>query len=277
MASSVDAVLFVVGYNHSDEGEFVSAEQMEGEMAEMGGDRIHSLGLHAEEIKLVKEVGPVNTNSAAVLIGGNMIMIDEWKDSVSAILMAYYPGMEGGTAIARILFGDVNPSGKLPFVIPHKESDLPQVEWDSTSQWYDYYHGYAKLEKEGVEPSVPYGFGLSYTTFQVENASFGVSDGKVMAKCSVTNTGAVSGDEVIQLYIGFKNSRIDRPVKLLRGFTRVSLKPGEKKEVNISCSLDKLRWYNPETSSWELESMQYEAYIGTSSANADLLSGTFSI
>jgi beta-glucosidase len=277
VASSVDAVLFVVGYNHSDEGEFVSAEQMEGEMAGMGGDRIHSLGLHAEEIKLVKEVGPVNTNSAAVLIGGNMIMIDEWKDSVSAILMAYYPGMEGGTAIARILFGDVNPSGKLPFVIPHKESDLPQVEWDSTSQWYDYYHGYAKLEKEGVEPSVPYGFGLSYTTFQVENASFGVSDGKVMAKCSVTNTGAVSGDEVIQLYIGFKNSRVDRPVKLLRGFTRVSLKPGEKKEVNISCSLDKLRWYNPETSSWELESMQYEAYIGTSSANADLLSGTFSI
>ncbi len=277
VASSVDAVLFVVGYNHSDEGEFVSAEQMEGDMAGVGGDRIHSLGLHEAEIKLINEVGPVNNNSVAVLIGGNMIMIDEWKDSVSAILMAYYPGMEGGTAIARILFGDVNPSGKLPFVIPHKESDLPQVEWDSTSQWYEYYHGYAKLEKEGIEPSVPYGFGLSYTSFKVENASFGVSDGKVTAKCSVANTGAVSGDEVIQLYIGFKNSKVDRPIKLLRGFSRVSLNPGEKKEVSISCCLDKLRWYNPEANGWELESMQYEAYIGTSSANADLLSGTISI
>ncbi|NLV35365.1 MAG: glycosyl hydrolase [Clostridiaceae bacterium] len=277
VASSVDAVLFVVGYNHSDEGEFVSAEQMEGDMAGVGGDRIHSLGLHEAEIKLINEVGPVNNNSVAVLIGGNMIMIDEWKDSVSAILMAYYPGMEGGTAIARILFGDVNPSGKLPFVIPHKESDLPQVEWDSTSQWYEYYHGYAKLEKEGIEPSVPYGFGLSYTSFKVENASFGVSDRKVTAKCSVANTGAVSGDEVIQLYIGFKNSKVDRPIKLLRGFSRVSLNPGEKKEVSISCCLDKLRWYNPEANGWELESMQYEAYIGTSSANADLLSGTISI
>ncbi len=277
VARSADAVIFVVGYNHSDEGEYVSEQQMEGDMSGVGGDRVKSLGLHEEEIKLVKEVGQVNSKSVAVLIGGNMIMIDEWKDSVGAILMAYYPGMEGGTAIAKILFGDVNPSGKLPFVIPHKESDLPQVNWDTDSQWYEYYHGYARLEKNRVEPSVPYGFGLSYTTFKVENANFRTENGRVVASCDVSNTGSVAGDEVIQLYIGFKNSKIDRPVKLLRGFARVHLEPNEKKNVTITCSLDKCRWYNPDTNQWELEHMEYETYIGTSSSNRDLIMGTFSV
>lgn len=274
VARSADAVVFVVGYDHADEGEYVSGDQMNAAL-EMGGDRVQSLGLHADEINLIKEIGPVNKRSAAILIGGNMIMIDEWKDSVSAIIMAYYPGMEGGTALARILFGDVNPSGKLPFVIPNKESDLPQVNWDTESQWYDYYHGYTKLEKGGVEPSVPYGFGLSYTSFKLANQSFAVRDSLVIASCDVANTGHHAGDEVIQLYIGFKNSRVDRPVKILRGFSRVSLNMGETKRVSISCDLERLRWFNPESDQWELESMQYEAYIGTSSCNADLLHGAF--
>jgi beta-glucosidase len=277
LAKSSDAVVFVLGYDNTDEGEYVMNEQTNDKTSGFGGDRVHSLGLHAKDISLVKEVGPANENSVVVLIGGNMIMIDEWKDNVNAILMAYYPGMEGGNAIARILFGDVNPGGKLPFVIPKKESDLPQVVWDTTSQWYDYYHGYAKLEKEGVKPSVPYGFGLSYTTFTVSNASFEVKDGKLTAGCDVINTGPVAGEEVIQLYVGFRNSKVDRPVKLLRGFTRVPLKPGENKRVSISTGLDKLRWYNPDTNQWELEKMQYEAYIGTSSDNEDLLKGTFDI
>jgi beta-glucosidase len=277
LAKSSDAVVFVLGYDNTDEGEYVMNEQTNDKTSGFGGDRVHSLGLHAKDISLVKEVGPANENSVVVLIGGNMIMIDEWKDYVNAILMAYYPGMEGGNAIARILFGDVNPSGKLPFVIPKKESDLPQVVWDTTSQWYDYYHGYAKLEKEGVKPSVPYGFGLSYTAFTVSNASFEVNDGKLTAGCDVINTGPVAGEEVIQLYVGFRNSKVDRPVKLLRGFTRVPLKPGENKRVSISIGLDKLRWYNPDTNQWELEKMQYEAYIGTSSDNEDLLKGTFDI
>jgi beta-glucosidase len=83
------------------------------------------------------------------------------------VLMAYYPGQEGGTAIAEILFGNVNPSGKIPFVIPYEESDLPQVNWDTTNQWYDYYHGYTRLEKVGKKPLHPYGFGMSYTTLSI--------------------------------------------------------------------------------------------------------------
>ena len=89
----------------------------------------------------------MNRNSTAVLIGGNMIMMTEWIDAVSSVLMAYYPGMEGGNVIAEILFGDVNPSGKLPFVVPVRESDLPYVDWEATDQYYEYYHGYTRLEK----------------------------------------------------------------------------------------------------------------------------------
>jgi beta-glucosidase len=208
-----------------------------------------------------------------VLIGGNTIMITEWKDYVAAILMAYYPGQEGGLAIAEILFGDTNPSGKLPFVLPKREEDLPQVNWDTMNEYYGYYHGYAKLEKEGTEPLLPYGFGLSYTTFKVSDAQFSADEKTLNAACWVQNTGRRSGDTVIQLYVGFKNSKIDRPVKLLRGFSRVSLGVKERKQVRISCPIEKLKYYHTAAAAFELESMEYEVYIGTSSAGRDLLSG----
>lgn len=277
LAKEADAVVFVVGYNHLDEGEFVSEDEAEGYTGSMGGDRRFSLGLHQNEIDLIKAVGPVNENSTAVLIGGNMIMITEWKDYVNSILMAYYPGMEGGRALAEILFGDINPSGKLPFVIPYKESDLPKVDWDTALQHYDYYHGYAKLEKEGVKPLLPYGFGLSYTNFQVSDASFKIENEKVLASCKVKNTGDVSGTEVIQMYIGFNNSAIDRPVKVLRGFDRVELNPGEEKTVAISCPVEKLCYYNEVMNQMELEHMEHEVYIGTSSNSEDLIMGSIRV
>lgn len=273
LASNADVVIFVVGYDHADEGEFISAEQSDNYTGAVGGDRVRSLGLHEDEICLLKEVGPMNHNSVAVLLGGNMIMMEEWKDSVSAVLMAYYPGMEGGTAIAEILFGEINPSGKLPYVIPHKECDLPQINWDTDTQYYDYYHGYAKLEKEHIEPAVHYGFGLSYTQFNIEDASFESDGACVKASCKITNVGNCEGTEVVQMYVGFENSEVDRPVKLLRGFTRVSLKQGESKKVEIKCPFDELMWYNPKTEMFEFENMEYQVYIGTSSDNKDLIKG----
>lgn len=274
LASNADAVIFVVGYNHDDEGEFIAANAADGYTEAIGGDRTKSLGLHDNEVKLLQEVGQVNKNSVAVLIGGNMIMMEEWKESISSILMAYYPGMEGGTAIAEIIFGIVNPSGKLPYVIPYKESDLPQVNWDTDSQFYEYYHGYTKLEKEGVKPSVPYGFGLSYTSYKVKDANFKVEGNTLYATCKVENIGKVDGEEVVQMYVGFGNSKVDRSVKILRGFKRVALKSGECKEITIECPVDRLTWYNPETNKMELEHMEYEVYIGTSSDNNDLIKGS---
>lgn len=277
LASEADAVIFVVGYDFNDEGEYVLKDESSTEMGGYGGDRMESLGLHKDEIELLQAAGPVNHVSTAILIGGNMIMIEEWRKCVNAVLMAYYPGMEGGTALAEIIFGHVNPSGKLPFVLPFRESDLPKVEWNTEEQWYDYYHGYAKLDKEGKEPFAPYGFGLSYTEFMVSDPHFEVNDGKVTACCQVENTGKCTGAQVIQFYAGFSHSAADRPVRLLKGFTRINLRPGEREKAIIVCPVKELEWYNPENNRFELEKMEYEGYIGSSSSLKDLLKGSFTV
>ena len=276
LATGADYVIFIAGYHYDDEGEHVDGEDAR-YYDYVGGDRIHSLGLHEEEKEFIRAVGPVNQNSCVVLIGGNMILLEDWKDTVSAILMAYYPGMEGGTAIAEILFGKVNPSGKLPFVIAKREEDLPGINWITENQYYDYYHGYRKLQKEGIEPSVPFGFGLSYTTFTVDEAEFEVRDGVIRASCTVTNTGQIKGEEVIQFYVGYSNSSIDRPVKELKGFRRIALRPGESKRAEIRISTDRLCWYNETTGCPELEHMEYEMYIGTSSDRKGLLEGRLTL
>ena len=271
LAAEADAVVFVVGYNYDDEGEFISEEQADNYTGAMGGDRKESLGLHKDEIELLQQVGPVNAKSTAVLVGGNMIMMTEWYDCVNSVIMAYYPGMEGGTALAEIIYGDVNPSGKLPYVVPYKESDLPYVDWEATDQYYEYYHGYTRLEKNGVKPLVPYGFGLSYTTFDITEPKAAVEGDNLVVSVKVKNTGAVDGDEVVQLYVGFENSAVDRPVKQLRGFKRVSVKAGEEVDVTITTPLEKLKWYNPVYRTWELEKMAYPIYVGSSAADEDLV------
>lgn len=275
MVKECDAVVITVGYDFKDEGEYIV--DTADESIKIGGDRKESLGLHKNDIELIKEIGKANKNTAVVLIGGNMILINEWKDSVPSILMTYYSGMEGGNAIAKTLFGDVNPGGKLPFVIPLCEDDVPPVDWESDHAEYGYYHGYTKLDKEKKNFCIPYGFGLSYTTFQVSNYKIETGDNSIKAHCTVKNTGAVEGDEVVQLYIGFSNSKVDRPVKKLLGFKRISLKAGQTKDVQIKCDFDRLMWYNSGTSTWELEKMEYEAYLGTSSDVLDLKLMNFSI
>jgi beta-glucosidase len=272
LAQNADYVIFVVGYDHNDEGEYIQYTQV-GFMDSVGGDRINSLGLKSEDVRLIKEVGPINPNSAVVLIGGSMIMMEEWKDYVNAILMAYYPGMEGGTALGQILFGDINPSGKLPFVIPKTEADLPKVKWITDYQKYEYYHGYTKLDIENKEPAYPYGFGLSYTKFMVNNVKFKKIDKCIEAKCDVNNIGSREGEEVIQLYVGFSKSKIPRPQKVLKGFKRVALEPGETKTVTIKVPVEQLMWFNEMTNGWELEHMTYDMYLGTSSSLKDLIKG----
>lgn len=277
LAESASAVVFVVGYDFNDEGEFVAPNKEDVYTGAIGGDRRTGLELHKEDVELLKTIGPINNNSIAVLIGGSTIMINEWKDSVNAIIMAFYPGMEGGTALGEIIFGDVNPSGKLPFVIPQKESDLPKVDWDTEYQYYDYFHGYRKLEKEGIDPDVPFGFGLSYTYFTTNNIKAWVRDHVLYACCELKNIGDREGDEVLQLYVGFKQSKVERAVKTLKGFKRVHLQQSEKRQVVISCPITELGWFNEEKNTFEVEHMEYEVYLGTSSMSKDLLKTTITI
>lgn len=273
---SADAVLFVLGLDHDDEGEYV-APQSEDEINNfeaMGGDRKHSLGLHENELELLRLLAPENPNSVVTLMGGNTLLCGEWFDAVGAVLMAYYPGQEGGTALAEILFGDVNPSGKLPFVLPKEERDLPAVDWETENQWYEPYHGYTRLDKAGVKPLRPYGFGMSYTDFRLEDVSFRQEGDAVLARGTVTNTGSRSGATVLQLYAGFGASKEERPAKLLRGFARTGiLAPGGSETLELRCPVEKLRFYDPARGGFALEHMVYDLFLGFSAGEEDLTAG----
>lgn len=261
LAEKADAVIMIVGYDHDDEGEFVANDDTGVFEKPIGGDR-RNLGLHQNEADLINAVGKVNKNNAVVLIGGNMILVDNFEKNASAILMAYYPGMEGGNVIAETLFGDNNPGGKLPFVLVRDAKDLPEVDWDAEEIVYDYYHGYARLEKNNITPYAPYGFGLSYTIFEIKNASCKVDGEMITAQVQVTNTGKVTGDEVVQLYIGKNDSSIDRPKRTLKGFKRITLQPGETRTVTITTPKSKLEYYSEDEDCWKLEKGKYQAYIG---------------
>jgi len=267
LAKEADIAIIVVGLNYKDEGEYIKEFRT-------GGDR-DKLSLHDEDIDLIKAVAAENENCIVVLIGGSAITMEKWKEQVPAILMAWYSGVEGGNALAKILFGDVNPGGKLPFTIPKDPKHLPYFDKNADEIEYGYYHGYTLFDKKGYEPAFPFGFGLSYTKFSYNNLQIEVKDDKVIGTIDVKNTGKVAGDEVIQLYIGFKQSQIDRPVKLLKGFTRIHLKPNETKSIKIEVPKKNLSWYNPESQSWEIEQIKYTLYMGGSSRVDDLLSLQF--
>ncbi len=271
LAREADAVIYLVGYDHDDEGEF-----MEIGGKARGGDR-KSIRLHSNESTWLQEAGPLNDNSVAVLIGGSAIVVEEWKEKVNGIIHAFYPGMEGGTAIAKTIFGEVNPGGKLPFTVAADESHYPEFDSEASEATYDRYHGYIKLDQDGNRADFPFGFGLSYTTFSHDSATVQIVDDHLEVAVSVTNRGDFAGDQVMQLYVGFDNSNLEREHKLLKGFQRISLEPGETKRVKIVCPFERLKWYNPETASWELELMEYQAYVGSSSYEGDLIELSFEI
>lgn len=282
-AERADAVVYVVGYKSEDEGEYITSgdpevapENQWGE----GGDR-PNLFLKPHDQNLLMESLPVNQNSVVTLIGGSGIMTNNWDQLTPSILMAWYPGMMGGEALANILFGKVNPSGKLPLSIPKDEDHLPFFQADTDSIHYGYYHGYTLLEKNNIEPAYPFGFGLSYTNFEYSNLQLdknqlSVSD-TLWVSVDVTNTGDMTGEEVVQLYIGFENSMVERPVKLLRGFEKERLNPRQTKSIRIPVAAKDLAWYNPDDKAWEVENMQYSVFIGGSSRSEGLLQSDFTI
>jgi len=275
-AKNADAVIIVAGYDYSDEGEYIPQQPL----PERGGDRT-SLGLHPQEAELVRAVAPENPRTIVVLVGGSAIMMEEWKEKVDGILMAWYSGMEGGTALARILFGDVNPSGKLTVTIPSDPAQLPPFDPHAQSIEYGYYHGYTLADKKGYKPAFPFGYGLSYTTFKYSNLRLSAPqvapDGALAVTVDVSNTGARAGEEVVELYVGFPHAGVDRPLKLLRGFTKVALGRGEKKTVAFTLRARDLAYYDPQAGRWRVEPVSHEVLVGGSSRPADLLKASFRV
>ncbi len=276
-AKGADVAVVVAGLTFKDEGEGGS---IMGFRLPMGGDR-EELGLRGHDQELINAVAGENPRCIVVLEGGSAITMESWKDGVPAILMAWYPGMEGGAAIAEIIFGDVNPCAKLPVSIPRSEDQLVEFDTRSKEVQYGFLHGYRHLEKNGLEPALPFGFGLSYTEYGYANLRLEDKDvgrgGKVKASVDVFNKGQRAGEEVVQLYVGCKDSKVMRAPKVLKGFARVSLGPGQTGTVTIELPVSELAYYNRDAGEWQVEETEYIVYAGPSSRDQELLSEGFEV
>ena len=266
-ARGADAAVVVVGLSSVDEGESLigvdtAAIRLLGGIArfrpvaailvkvaaqmskrkKLGGDR-RDLRLRAGDVALIGAVAAVNARTVVVVIGGGTIVLDPWDADVAALLLAWYPGMEGGHAVADILLGDAEPAGRLPMAIPHRQSDLPQVDWDAGTVTYGRWWGQRGLDRDGVPAAYPLGFGLGYTTFGIGDLEVGELDGdRFAASVTVTNTGARPGRHVVQIY-ALQPADTGRPVHHLVGFRSVHLDPGGSERVAADCSIRPIqRW-----------------------------------
>jgi beta-glucosidase len=227
--------------------------------------------------KLIKAAAAANPNTIVVLETGSTILMNEWIDNVAAVIQAWYPGQEGGNAIADILLGNVNPSGKLPFSIMGKQEHSPAFkdyrdkETLKTNYAEGIFVGYRYLDKHKIEPLFPFGHGLSYTHFEYSDLKIEpLEDDAVVVKVDIRNTGKRSGAEVVQVYVRDVESSLERPEKELKGFQKVVLEPGEKQTVQITLYRDAFSFYHPEKKQWMLEPGEFEILIGSSSKNIRL-------
>jgi beta-glucosidase len=262
VVAAADAVVVVAGLDHRDEGEGLITI----------GDR-KSLALPRDQDALIASVAALNPRTVVVLEGSGAMLLP-WLDDVGAVLMAWYPGVQGGNAIADVLFGDVAPSGKLPVTFPRVEADLPPFDSASLAVVYDYWHGYRYLDRNGVAPEFPFGFGLSYTTFRYDNltVSPGTTSrfGRVRITADVTNTGTVAADEVAQLYVSAEGSAVDRAVRELKGFARVHLDPGATRTVAFDLRAADLAFWDVGAGRFSVEPIHYRVAVGSSSRDLPL-------
>tara|TARA_Y100000817_G_scaffold308184_1_gene295549 strand:- start:1114 stop:3360 length:2247 start_codon:yes stop_codon:yes gene_type:complete len=282
IAEKLDQIILVVGYTYEDEGEYVMSRGQMLKSAEakelvgikgIGGDRL-SLRLNNDDENLIKTLSKINENIVVVYVGGSGINMDNWIDDIPAVLFSWYSGMEGGNALANILYGKANPSGKLPFSIAKNDSDYPYFNPYTDTITYGYYHGYTLFEKFNKEILFPFGYGLSYSDFKIDNFRLienNSNNNKIEFKVDIENISKIYGNEVIQLYVGFENSKINRPLKLLRDFKKVGLKPGEKKTIILKIFKNDLAYFNEQNKEWEIENLNYNFYVGNSSSNNSLI------
>ena len=236
--------------------------------------------LPEDQIELINNTVKENPKTIVVLISA-IVGMSDWNDKVPVIMQAWYPGMEGGHAIANLLFGDVNPSGKLPVTLPKKLLDSP----DHTSKktfpgddkvFYDegIFVGYRHFDTNSIEPLFPFGHGLSYTTFKYENIRIAPekisNDGKFTVSVDVTNSGECTGAEIVQLYVQDVESSVERPLKELKGFKKVILKPGEKGTVTFELDKSALSFYDEKNNCWTAEKGFFNILIGSSSRDIRL-------
>lgn len=228
--------------------------------------------------ELITAVLKANPNTIIVVMGGGPVDMRKWESQAKAILFAGYPGMEGGTALGKIIFGDVNPSGKLTMTFPKKLQDSPAHAIGAYPGKDNVVHynegilvGYRYFDTKKVEPQFAFGHGLSYTTFLYENLKLVKGDlQSVTATVTVRNTGSRPGAEVVQLYVKDVQSSVERPEKELKAFQKVLLQPGESKDIIITLPVDAFRFFDEKKMEWTLEPGQFQIMAGSSSRDIRL-------
>lgn len=275
-ASKAEVAVVVVGLNH-DIGMDAESEDRK------------SFDLPKDQIELIKKATQDNANTIVVLVSGSPVGMESWESDVPAILEAWYPGMEGGRAIANVLFGDVNPSGKLPITFPRRLEDSP-AHYTNDKRTYPgdenlrvHYDeginvGYRFFDTMNIEPQFPFGFGMSYTSFEYRGLQVSKEDMRGMKdhlvlSIDITNIGPVYGSEVIQVYASHSQSDVKRPVRELVGFEKIMLKPEQNISLSIPIQAKDLAYYDDKNHRWRLDVGKFELQVGSYS-RSDFLQKT---
>jgi beta-glucosidase len=254
-AAKADVAIVVVGRYPKLEGE---------------GFDVKSMDLPDGQDELIEAVEKANPRTVVVLNTGDPVTITKWLDKTPGLLDMWYGGQEGGHALASILFGDANPSGKLPVTLPKRFEDSPAASnYPGIDLKVNYaegiYVGYRYFDTKNVEPAFPFGFGLSYTKFDYSDLKVVHKDGNDVVTLKVKNSGKRDGAEVTQLYVHDGHSKIDRPIHELKGFQRVELKAGETKKVQFTLDKAAFSYWSPEKRDWIAEPGTFEVQVGASS------------
>jgi|CXWL01.1.fsa_nt_gi beta-glucosidase len=262
-ASSSDAVIIFGGLNHEPGLDCEGTDKPD-------------IKLPYGQDELIKAVLKVNPNTVVVMIAGSPVDMGAWIADAKGLLFTSYLGMETGTALAEIITGDINPSGKMTYTLPIKLEDNPtyvlgEYPGENGIVHYndDIYVGYRYYDTKNIEPLFPFGFGLSYTSFTYGNYEVNISGKAEFLNCllsfDITNTGKTEGKEIAQVYVRDMESSLPRPIKELKGFAKVNLKPGETKNVKISLNQRAFQYYDPVKKQWVLEPGKFEILVGSAS------------
>ena len=260
-AARADVAIVVAALTPRDEGEWHTGA------LPVGGDR-PALSLHKDDIARIHAAAKHCKHVAVIVESGSTVTVEEWIYDVDALLFAWYPGVEGGNAIADVLFGRENPSGKLPVTLPHDARELPPLGSREQQVTYDLYHGYRHLQARGARPRFPFGFGLSYTSFDfsaLKLSTTKLGTGEALGvRFTVKNVGHRAGAEVAQLYLATHGSAVERVPRELKGFQKVFLQPGESQIVEMALPWQALSYWDEGEAGWRVEPIQYEIQMGSS-------------
>lgn len=256
-ARKADAVLYFGGLSHGDDREAIDRSDMK---------------LPDNQDDVISKLLAANKNTVVFLVAGSAVEMP-WVDDASTIVWGWYGGMEAGHAFADVLFGDVNPGGKMPITLPASLKDTAPIALNDYNEKESLYTegvfiGYRWFEKENIQPIFPFGHGISYTTFAYDDIQLSAKsiggDEKLVVSCSVENTGDVAGAEVVQLYLHDKAASVERPGKELKGFGKVFLQPGERKQVTMTLSKRDLSFWDVNSNNWLAEPGEFEVLLGAS-------------